>query len=70
MHNDFVIVGPVKDPARISKLKTAIEAFEEIADKGFPCFLPCTGHNVQHTGRKAGLVQNCGQPEDGKRGGG
>jgi tungstate transport system substrate-binding protein len=34
MHNDFVIVGPAKDPARISKLKTAIEAFEEIAEKG------------------------------------
>ena len=36
MHNDFVIVGPAKDPARISKLKTAIETFEEIADKGAP----------------------------------
>jgi tungstate transport system substrate-binding protein len=34
MHNDFVIVGPAKDPAHISKLKTAIEAFEEIAEKG------------------------------------
>ena len=36
MHNDFVIVGPAKDPARIKKLKTAVEAFEEIADKGSP----------------------------------
>lgn len=36
MHNDFIIAGPAKDPARISKIKTAIEAFEEIADKGFP----------------------------------
>jgi tungstate transport system substrate-binding protein len=36
MHNDFVIVGPDKDPARISKLKTAIETFEEIADKSAP----------------------------------
>lgn len=34
MHNDFVIAGPGKDPARISKMKTAIDAFEEIADKG------------------------------------
>ncbi|HMK49719.1 MAG TPA: substrate-binding domain-containing protein, partial [Thermodesulfovibrionales bacterium] len=32
MHNDFVITGPSKDPARIKKLKTAVEAFEEIAD--------------------------------------
>jgi tungstate transport system substrate-binding protein len=34
MHNDFVIAGPTKDPARIKKLKTAIETFEEIAEKG------------------------------------
>jgi tungstate transport system substrate-binding protein len=36
MHNDFVIAGPSNDPARISKAKTAIEAFEEIAEKGVP----------------------------------
>ena len=34
MHNDFVLVGPAKDPAGIKKLKTAVEAFEEIAEKG------------------------------------
>lgn len=34
MHNDFVIAGPGKDPAGIKKLKTVIEAFEEIAEKG------------------------------------
>ena len=36
MHNDFVIIGPGKDPAGIRKSKTAIEAFEEISDKGSP----------------------------------
>jgi tungstate transport system substrate-binding protein len=36
MHNDFVIVGPAKDPARIKGLKTAIDAFEEIAERGGP----------------------------------
>jgi tungstate transport system substrate-binding protein len=36
MHNDFVIVGPAKDPARIKRLKTAAEAFEEIAEKSAP----------------------------------
>jgi len=36
MHNDFVIVGPDKDPAKIKRSKTAIEAFEEIAAKGEP----------------------------------
>jgi tungstate transport system substrate-binding protein len=34
MHNEFVIVGPGKDPAEIKRLKSAIEAFEEIAEKG------------------------------------
>ena len=36
MHNDFVVVGPAKDPARIRGLETAVEAFEEIAEKGAP----------------------------------
>jgi len=34
MHNDFVIVGTLNDPAKVKKAKTAIEAFEEIAEKG------------------------------------
>src|SRR4030043_191559 len=36
MHNDFVIAGPSNDPARISKVTPAVEAFEEIAEKGVP----------------------------------
>jgi tungstate transport system substrate-binding protein len=36
MHNEFVIVGPGKDPAGLKGLKSAIEAFEEIAEKGSP----------------------------------
>jgi len=36
MHNDFVIVGPASDPAKVSKMKTVIEVFEELADKGAP----------------------------------
>lgn len=36
MHNDFVIAGPAKDPAGIKKSKTAIESFEEIAEKRSP----------------------------------
>ncbi len=35
MHNDFVVVGPAKDPAGAKKAKTAVEAFEEIAENGF-----------------------------------
>jgi tungstate transport system substrate-binding protein len=36
MHNDFVLAGPPKDPARVRKLKSAVEAFEEIAEVGHP----------------------------------
>jgi len=34
MHNEFVILGPKGDTARIRRVKTAVEAFENIADKG------------------------------------
>jgi tungstate transport system substrate-binding protein len=36
MYNEFALVGPAKDPAKVKKAKTAIEAFEEIADSGSP----------------------------------
>ena len=36
MHNDFVIVGPGKDPAKIKGLRSVIEVFEDIAEKGSP----------------------------------
>ncbi|MGE5673554.1 MAG: substrate-binding domain-containing protein [Mycobacterium leprae] len=32
MHNDFVIVGPKDDPAKVKGTKTAIEALKKIAD--------------------------------------
>jgi tungstate transport system substrate-binding protein len=34
MHNDFVIVGPPGDPAKIKGSKTAAEAFKKIAQSG------------------------------------
>jgi tungstate transport system substrate-binding protein len=36
MHNDFVIVGPAKDPAGIKGVKTAVEAFARIARRRVP----------------------------------
>lgn len=36
MHNDFVIVGPGKDPAKIKGLRSVVELFEDIAEKGSP----------------------------------
>ncbi|MEW5865705.1 MAG: substrate-binding domain-containing protein [Bacillota bacterium] len=34
MHNDFIIVGPTSDPARIRGMKTASPAFAQIAQAG------------------------------------
>jgi tungstate transport system substrate-binding protein len=34
MHNDFIIVGPPSDPAGIKGMKSASEAFKQIAAKG------------------------------------
>jgi tungstate transport system substrate-binding protein len=34
MHNDFVIVGPADDPAKIKGLKSAVEAMKKIAASG------------------------------------
>ncbi len=34
MHNDFIIVGPAEDPARIKGSKTTSEAFKKIASAG------------------------------------
>ncbi len=36
MHNDFVILGPKSDPARIRGRLSAIDAFELIGEKGAP----------------------------------
>jgi tungstate transport system substrate-binding protein len=38
MHNDFVIVGPSNDPARIKGVKSAKEALKKIADSNSPFF--------------------------------
>lgn len=34
MRNDFVVVGPARDPVKVRTAKTAVEAFEEISEKG------------------------------------
>ena len=36
MYNDFVIIGPPNDPAKIKGLKSATEAFKKIAESGSP----------------------------------
>ena len=34
MYNDFIIIGPTNDPANIKEIKSAIEAFKQIAESG------------------------------------
>ena len=34
MHNDFIIVGPESDPAKIKGMESAVEALKAIADSG------------------------------------
>ncbi len=36
MYNDFVIVGPPDDPAKVKGLKSAPDAFRKIAESGIP----------------------------------
>ncbi len=36
MYNDFVIIGPADDPAKVRGLKSAIEAFRKIASASIP----------------------------------
>jgi tungstate transport system substrate-binding protein len=34
MYNDFVIIGPTSDPAKIKGMKSATEAFKKVAESG------------------------------------
>ncbi|MEW6417601.1 MAG: substrate-binding domain-containing protein [Nitrospirota bacterium] len=36
MYNDFVIIGPDNDPAKIKGIKSTLEAFRKIAESGHP----------------------------------
>ena len=36
MYNDFVIIGPAKDPLKIKDIKSATEAFKKIAESKYP----------------------------------
>ena len=35
MHNDYIIVGPSEDPAKIKGIKTTVEGFKKIAASGY-----------------------------------
>jgi len=52
MHNDFVILGPVKDPAGIQGVKSATEAFKKIATAKSP-FISRGDDSGTHTKEQA-----------------
>jgi tungstate transport system substrate-binding protein len=49
MHNDFVLVGPVEDPAQVARCTTTVEAFSRIAlaQAGFVSRGDASGTNVK-----------------------
>jgi tungstate transport system substrate-binding protein len=52
MHNDFVIVGPANDPAKVKGLKTSGEAFKAISDAK-AVFISRGDNSGTHTMEKA-----------------
>ena len=64
MYNDFVLIGPAKDPARIKQAKTAADAFGRIAKKGSK-FISRGDESGTHVMEKA-LWKAAGEPAKGK----
>jgi len=52
MHNDFIILGPAEDPAKIKGMKSAPEAFKKIAAAG-SLFLSRGDNSGTHSKEKA-----------------
>lgn len=65
MHNDFVIIGPEKDPAGIKGMRNATEAFKKIAKKHALFFSrgDSSGTNSKEMAiwEKAGIVPTVGE---------
>jgi tungstate transport system substrate-binding protein len=62
MHNDFVIVGPASDPAKLRSSKTSAEAFKKIAAEQIP-FLS-RGDNSGTHAKEKGLWKAAGITPD------
>jgi tungstate transport system substrate-binding protein len=65
MHNDFVIVGPAADPARIKGVKTSAEAFKKINQAG-ALFLS-RGDNSGTHAKEKGLWKGAALTPDGQK---
>jgi len=63
MHNDFIVVGPPEDPAKIKGTTSAAESFKRIASRG-AMFLSRSDNSGTHTREKA-IWKACGiNPEE------
>ncbi len=65
MHNDFIIVGPPSDPAGISGMKSAVEAFRKIASAG-SLFISRGDNSGTHV-KELNLWKDAGISAEGRR---
>jgi len=65
MHNDFIILGPANDPAKIRGAKTAAEAFKKIAQSGALCL--SRGDNSGTDAKEKGLWKGAGIKPEGQK---
>ena len=65
MHNDFIVVGPVEDPAKVKGTRATIEAFQKIASAG-ALFLSRGDNSGTHAKEKE-VWKACGINPDGQK---
>ena len=65
MYNDFVIIGPPDDPAKIKGVKSASDAFHAIADSGNP-FVSRGDNSGTHT-KELSIWKKAGMEPKGKK---
>ncbi len=64
MYNDFIIVGPAADPAKIKGMKDAAAAFKKLADSGF--HFVSRGDNSGTNSKELNLWKKAGVDPKGK----
>ncbi|OGU17735.1 MAG: tungsten ABC transporter substrate-binding protein [Geobacteraceae bacterium GWC2_53_11] len=65
MHNDFVIVGPTSDPARVKTAKNSVDALQRIAKSG--ALFASRGDNSGTHAKEKGLWKGAGISPDGQK---
>ncbi|MBJ6723427.1 substrate-binding domain-containing protein [Geomesophilobacter sediminis] len=65
MHNDFVLVGPAKDPARVKGSHTTVEALKKIAHSG--ALFVSRGDNSGTHAKEKGLWKGAGINQAGQK---